>query len=737
MAIRCIYCGENKVIHSLPSSRFFLAGFEDLHARYMLRDIYKCVSCGIQFTHLELERTEANGNKANAGCAVPSEEEMLGQAWELMRQSRWDDALDILLQKSYPLEHPLEFSFYRGICQTAPLLLCDRDDLEKRYQKLDLLLNNLNSLDYYLEKYSSPEDCSATLKRLYEALMLLGSLPVKRHINCVINAPVYYTNQIRASILSYYADYLELNTLGNKTDSTEYFKMSVQLLHKCLELAREKKSLLPYREHYLNLPSSERRVICDRIKQLNIFISLKDPHFTVKAPPPGPWVIKRSSDQILKFLVIIVGYFLAVGALCWHWVPPLGNPENTRDFLIANGMVHGCVLIVVVYYIMCERKHENDGALRQQRTAKRSCLYCGKNKLTAFVSPLDLPLEDKTFYLRCSNCGVCCCQAESDRERKAVADLKKDPTFQRTEEAIFKSSWQMMQIQSWDAALHDLFLKVYPYEHPLEFKVFRSVCQAAKYFMYPTTEAEAAKLSNYYHLEILQKRYESLETLQESWRCLDYYLPSSDPDDNFPTLKRLYEALLMLGSLTIKDCSHCYSEHHPYSVIDHTPYKRLTVLKGFAEHLFSRAEGSEHFTDYLKMALELLSQCLTVKLRVKGEIQQIALENYSPVYELDRLQIEEMMQQLNDMLVKADPSFTPIKPQVCWQKYTPDLAAKEKEELPPFNFSGCLAESLNAFAWPAIFAAGAYCFFDDFGLAVMVFLFAAAITSKKREVPWE
>ena len=306
MKMRCLYCGKNEL--NIPGNPYL----NDTNTK----EPYKCDNCGIQCSQQDIDqdakRLKTTGYFPGMKPANPDngvdENRVLHSAWELMKKGEWDMAFAELWKKGGTYEHPLEFIIFRSLCQAAVLFSRPKATPSERCQKLDILINNLNSLNYYL-----PDDDKAgtfnTFKRITDALMLLGDLTIKYPDEKIKD----HTNYRRAIILSGFADVLELETIGNSQYCAEYLKLGVQLLHKSLDLAQEKPTkFLPYFEEQLCLPTSERLQINAKIKKLNSQIKMRDPGFSALQPPPLPKVMPPPLVRIMKFSVTMCGASLVL-----------------------------------------------------------------------------------------------------------------------------------------------------------------------------------------------------------------------------------------------------------------------------------------------------------------------------------------------------------------------------------------------------------------------------------------
>ncbi len=287
---QCIYCGCDQ-LETEPGKTF------------------TCPQCGLQLTHDELfkscslqikqlrQRDDAGLDKADD---YGDEEETLASVWQLMQKKAWEKALTILLPSILPTEHPMEFAVWRNICRLAPVLT--ENNLTARYQLLDLLQHNLERLDYFISSYPSDKRY-LILQKLYQALMLLGSLDIQFiKDRLTFGYDIDTTNRRRAKIIIKLAEALE--ALG--TDSaygTEYLKMSVRLYNQSLDAAREYSSFVDNNSSMLNdkiiclrqkdmqMSGKTRRYIGDKITQLNAAITQRDAGFIPEEKSPDPKIM--------------------------------------------------------------------------------------------------------------------------------------------------------------------------------------------------------------------------------------------------------------------------------------------------------------------------------------------------------------------------------------------------------------------------------------------------------------
>lgn len=683
----CPYCLKSELAHVTPASRFSYLGTEDLHRLSLRGGIYECSICGMQCTELEVSHAAKHIQPFNPGAGqtdtlrkdLQKEEELLGQAWSLMQKRMWKDALEVLFKQSYPFQLPLEFIFYRDICQIAPMLLGPKSELDTRYQMLNVLLSNIGHLSYYLPADDDEAACK-TIKKLYESLLLFGSLPIKRHTNLVFSGPVYYTNHTRAAILSAFADYLEMATIGKKQFTADYLKMAVQLFHKCLELSREKNKLLPYHESRLNLPTHDRQLINTKIKQLNADIKHLDPSFNPAEPLPGPRVYSPAASKTMKYALSIIAYFLTVHLVSYALLSLSPSPISTKDLLYLNGLFH-CLILPGAAAYYCSKKNEQ--VIKQLPLTRTICLYCGQPTMTApqntHRSQLDIDINDNTdkfgnvivmtdHYYKCSTCGVCCSSTDLKLTVNKLRHQQLHDSPAQKEESILDAAWDLIQQQSWEKAQELLYERSHPFRYPMDFMVYRYICQAAPLLLepsvkykYPTPGEIALAVTTGYkttaEVHTLKARYEALDPLLEGLKSLGYHLEDKAPDRVFTSLKRMYSALLFFGSLPIRDC--CLNVSRS-SVFDYTPSKRLLIFSAFADYLEHRAEkDAQYRAEYVKMAITLLKTGLSFTSIKRKDKKQISLKEISTSFDAERIAAENKIKQLNAEMSQSSISLAP------------------------------------------------------------------------------
>ena len=295
MSSRCPYCGNAALSADAPEINAISQGLDLI--------VYKCVNCGIcSRAALDDEAADnavmfGSGVSRN-GTAKPGEEEILRSAQTLMRKQLWHEALDLLFKKRFPYEHPLEFIFYRNVCQTAVLFSAKSAVPQERSLMLTITALNLSGMNYYLAK-AYPETKSQILQNLTEVFLLLGDAAARYSET---HKDRYYHHC--AVLFSSLADILESGTIGFGPYDGICLQTAVRLLHKCLEISREKPFiLLPYTERQLKISSAERRRINDKINRINFKLCQIYPGFAPVEPLPAPKVI--SAGALYMFLTAL------------------------------------------------------------------------------------------------------------------------------------------------------------------------------------------------------------------------------------------------------------------------------------------------------------------------------------------------------------------------------------------------------------------------------------------------
>lgn len=280
-------------------------------------------------------------------------------------------------------------------------------------------------------------------------------------------------------------------------------------------------------------------------------------------------------------------------------------------------------------------------------TDMEQCIGCGHSEFNS----------DAGNYLECRRCGLTTKHSELTAfndtltaERRLHPDEASNGcnagTVYADEEETLNSAWQLMQAHAWDKALDALVPAAIPSQHPLEFAVWRGICQLVP----ALTDKD------------LKRRYQHLDVLQHNLSCLNYFLPSCEGEKKYRLLKKLHQALMLLGKLEA-NCLTDYSDFRD-SLPDTSNRRRVSALVLLAEVLESQGADAGHGTEYLKMSVQLYHQCLITAREICNIDSQVGTFISMPVDKLQispetRRQINEKINLLNENILQKDPKFTP------------------------------------------------------------------------------
>ena len=111
---------------------------------------------------------------------------------------------------------------------------------------------------------------------------------------------------------------------------------------------------------------------------------------------------------------------------------------------------------------------------------------------------------------------------------------------------------------------------------------------------------------------------------------------------------------MLLGDLPV--------EKHKTTVADQTNYLRANAISKFAAYLKNTAQTTPKYrTQYLKMAVRLLLQCLEFSKEYQGLFVTLKEDELNLPTE-ERLKINAEIEQLNADILMSDPSFIPVQP---------------------------------------------------------------------------
>ena len=328
-------------------------------------------------------------------------------------------------------------------------------------------------------------------------------------------------------------------------------------------------------------------------------------------------------------------------------------------------------------------------------TAHR-CLYCGRETLIRpqkkelpssfgelLLSHIEdlLPSAPPAQQYSCSTCGLIITQEDLENEaerlnRQEFYQGAGNPDDNLTEEKVLQAAERLLkqtlvhkksdkeetessksqrcdlQKQNCEEAFGLLFQHGYPFQHPLEFMIYRDLSLAGRWLVCGRHE--------------INSRYQHFDKMINNIRHLDYYLPQNDPEALYKTLSRIFRALMILGDMT----GYCHTEYEyivsnkriPNNHIifaDETGRRRAAVLGLFADRL-EELQNAPQGVQYLKMALQLWHKVLEqaeetylyIKLGIGGD-------RYRRIpYEMQK-QVVAKIQQLNKIIKQRDPNFAP------------------------------------------------------------------------------
>ena len=302
----------------------------------------------------------AGSGRADAGPL--NESENFINAWTAMQNREWHTALDLLDRAQPPLTYPLEYLIFSSICRAASLLQSPKNLLYLRYRQLLILINNIDRISFYLPK--EPDRDFAALQRINAALLLLVCQPVRKHKAAVADQ----TNYLCANAVCAFAELLKNKAAAAAKYSTEYRKMAVRLLLRCLEFCRERQGLfVSLKEDELNLPTEERLKINAEIEQLNADILMSDPSFIPVQPPPVPKIRKTRYIHIgiidIMFILgllinIIVGFGMGI---LFFILDDLDDGEHNG---LASFLGWGFIIWTIVMIVLPFLYHMRNGNIK-------------------------------------------------------------------------------------------------------------------------------------------------------------------------------------------------------------------------------------------------------------------------------------------------------------------------------------------------------------------------------------
>ena len=242
-----------------------------------------------------------------------------------------------------------------------------------------------------------------------------------------------------------------------------------------------------------------------------------------------------------------------------------------------------------------------------------TCIYCGSDSLS-FLHKKQ-PISRDCDIIHCQKCKIKFSALEqrfASGERLADKKIECDCS---DEAHALMSAFKLMQNWRWKDAFIILFRYSFPSEYRLEYIIARDVCQAAS-----AMQNSSLNTFNKDNLTLVTPLL--LEALKNNLQNLDRYLPQNDEEQRFELLRRLCELLKLLNNVVI------YAGDLPISTQDHFAQSAVEgriaaagVLCGYLEELQDTVRGS----DYLRMAAELWSSCITDGSRVVYTIDRVCL----------------------------------------------------------------------------------------------------------------
>ena len=324
------------------------------------------------------------------------------------------------------------------------------------------------------------------------------------------------------------------------------------------------------------------------------------------------------------------------------------------------------------------------------------CLYCGSTDI-ADHDDRSLPEHAETAMI-CRHCGCMFTDLEQRFENYYIPAKNKTklPPDEKAETASLKAVLKMLTASEnrqgtrvWNTALERLFRHGRPLKHPLEFMIYRDICQIGSAFQHIHILGECKNYDPLSDTALL------LDVLLNNLRNMDYYLPDSDEEKRFAALRRLYEILLFFSGTPVD--KGVVSEAQTNGFLASCIQKRIAALRALAEYLHGLKETAHGF-EYLKMALELLSRCLGKKgtgtfmsmptrIYNRKMSKSEALASLSlglaagtpllPVHEITMYSLPQdtfrsLKKQIQDLTdqIKKDPRYTP-----AWLEAVKKLAA--------------------------------------------------------------
>ena len=235
------------------------------------------------------------------------------------------------------------------------------------------------------------------------------------------------------------------------------------------------------------------------------------------------------------------------------------------------------------------------------------CIYCGSNDVAEYVDHDILEHANQVFV--CHSCQF----MFTDLERRFEKDYK--PKYknagaasERDEEAtinyvhnLLSNDINVAKCLPWNTALEHLSNHDEAIKHPLEYMVYRDICQIG------SACAQNHILKECENYDPIADSIVLLNVLNNNLQHLDYFLPKNDEDKRFIILQRLYNAMLLFADAPIKKAPLKGEEAKEF--VKQNMEKRITAIIALTDHLVGLQDTADG-VDYLKMAKEILKKCL-------------------------------------------------------------------------------------------------------------------------------
>ena len=373
----CIYCGSKNII-PVDDDKWLE---QNCH-------ILLCQNCHIMFTELE-QKLEADRSSLDnqPDRSATDENTDLETIRKIINTSteyyKWNLTLELLFQHKYPLRHPIEFMIYRDIWQVRDaigqyMILKDSKEYDHIYacgKLFDLLINNLENLDYYLQSYDE-EQRFQTLKSLsedmikfYETAIFVGRIEDSHR-----DAFIHSILQKRAASLKMLAD--QLVYLQDTAHGIDYLKMAGNILTNCLNksyVCRE--NLSPKNSNYMKriaIPQNTRTVIEKQIAEISDNIRRFEPDYKIAAPASRKRFVLINIIGVIILLPCILPVLISISEDMGLFALSADSKEavNTISLIVLFVLV-GITAIFALYSSLVLKGRKNKDIARREQICRR------------------------------------------------------------------------------------------------------------------------------------------------------------------------------------------------------------------------------------------------------------------------------------------------------------------------------------------------------------------------------